>query len=63
MPIYEYKCLECDHTFEKLVFKHDGEKIECPKCKKKHTKKLISSVSIGNNAGSGCAPGAPSGFS
>jgi putative FmdB family regulatory protein len=30
MPLYEYSCQKCDHTFEALVF--DGEQVECPEC-------------------------------
>ena len=30
MPLYEYACQECEHTFETLVF--DGEAVECPEC-------------------------------
>jgi putative FmdB family regulatory protein len=30
MPLYEYSCKRCDHTFEALVF--DGEAVECPEC-------------------------------
>jgi putative FmdB family regulatory protein len=30
MPLYEYSCRQCDHSFEALVF--DGESAECPEC-------------------------------
>ncbi len=30
MPLYEYACRDCEHTFETLVF--DGEAVECPEC-------------------------------
>jgi putative FmdB family regulatory protein len=30
VPLYEYACRKCDHTFEALVF--DGDKVECPAC-------------------------------
>ncbi len=30
MPLYEYTCQQCEHTFETLVF--DGEAVECPEC-------------------------------
>jgi putative FmdB family regulatory protein len=31
MPIYEYRCDPCDHTFETLV-RGDGDAPHCPKC-------------------------------
>jgi putative FmdB family regulatory protein len=30
MPLYEYTCQQCEHTFETLVF--NGEAVECPEC-------------------------------
>jgi len=44
MPIYEYKCDECGHVFEELIF-HETEKLECPKCSGK-VHKLMSSFSF-----------------
>lgn len=31
MPIYEYKCRPCEHTFETLV-RSSGDTPHCPKC-------------------------------
>lgn len=31
MPIYDFKCRECDHPVEKLV-NSATKQIECPKC-------------------------------
>ncbi|MCS6850970.1 MAG: zinc ribbon domain-containing protein [Gemmataceae bacterium] len=30
MPLYEYTCRECEHSFEALV--SEGEEVECPEC-------------------------------
>jgi putative FmdB family regulatory protein len=30
MPLYEYKCKKCKHSFEVLVRKEDAEKAACP---------------------------------
>ncbi|MBV9122571.1 MAG: zinc ribbon domain-containing protein [Planctomycetes bacterium] len=30
MPLYEYSCPKCEHTFEALVFQ--GDQVECPQC-------------------------------
>ena len=64
MPVYEYQCEKCKHSFEKLVFKGDKERINCPTCGDMKVKKLLSSVSFMNGAGVGaCAADAPKGFS
>ena len=42
MPIYEYKCLKCEHQFEVIQRFSDNPVEICPKCKKKKIKKLIS---------------------
>ena len=31
MPLYEYRCEPCDHSFETLI-RHQGEAAHCPKC-------------------------------
>ncbi|WDP89842.1 MAG: zinc ribbon domain-containing protein [Desulfobacter sp.] len=65
MPIYEYKCSQCEAEFEKLVFTGDDQKIECPKC---HSIEVTKKMSAASLTGSGkCSPsgtaGAGSGFS
>lgn len=35
MPLYEFACSQCEHTFEELVF--NSEPVECPRC---HTPKV-----------------------
>ena len=42
MPIYEYKCLKCEHQFEVIQRFSDNPVEICPKCKKNEVKKLIS---------------------
>ena len=65
MPIYEYKCQDCDNCFEKLVFSSDTEAIVCPCCGGAETKKLLSAGAfVSSSGGTGaCAPNASSGFS
>jgi putative FmdB family regulatory protein len=42
MPTYEYKCSDCNHTFEIIQsMKEDPLKI-CPDCHKETLKKLVS---------------------
>ena len=40
MPLYEYSCRKCDHTFEALVF--GDEAVECPECQGKRVERLLS---------------------
>ena len=40
MPMYEYACKKCEHTFETLVF--NGEKVECPECHSERLERLLS---------------------
>jgi putative FmdB family regulatory protein len=62
MPLYEYACHTCEHTFEALVF--DGDKVECPSC---HGDKLERQWSVpaqprsttSSLAMGGCAPDLP----
>ena len=60
MPIYEFKCKNCDHVFEELVFStnYSSENIICPVCGEKNTDKLMSAFSSSGSAtiGSGSAP-------
>jgi putative FmdB family regulatory protein len=43
MPLYEYQCQGCDHTFETLRGFHEkDEDVVCPQCGKKKAEKLLS---------------------
>lgn len=44
MPLYEYVCENCGHSFERLIF-HDGEVVECPACSGR-VRKLLSSFNV-----------------
>jgi putative FmdB family regulatory protein len=57
MPIFEYICKECEHSFEALVY--GDNKASCPKC---HSKKLTPQLSVfAVSAKGGSAPSLPSG--
>jgi len=45
MPIYDYKCLKCNETFEALVLKNSPQ-TECPACKGTELEQLISSFGV-----------------
>ena len=57
MPVFEYKCNECNKKFE---FFHKSsnniEAVNCPECKSSNNKKLLSSFSAQVNSGSGFNP-------
>ncbi|MDF1526362.1 MAG: zinc ribbon domain-containing protein [bacterium] len=57
MPLYEFKCNKCGHTFDKILSIKEMEtvKLNCPKCGSDDIKKLMSSggVKIGLGGYSG----------
>lgn len=42
MPIYEYECVACGHTFEAMQSFKDEALLDCPVCNESALKKLIS---------------------
>ena len=42
MPVYEYKCTDCDHKWEKEQRITEDAIKSCPKCNKETAKRLIS---------------------
>lgn len=70
MPIYEYQCSQCSHTFEMIHgLSAKDPKITCPKCGAANPQRMISAFSCGGGkgsevgAGSSCAPRPGSRFS
>jgi len=46
MPIYEYRCKDCEIVFETFVSSiADGDKVVCKKCESKNVEKQISTFS------------------
>ena len=45
MPIYEYQCRQCRHSFEYLVLRA-ATPGECPNCKSPDLEQLISSCTV-----------------
>lgn len=48
MPVYEYKCSDCNSKFDvyhKTINHIDDEDIVCPECNSINNKKLLSSFS------------------
>jgi putative FmdB family regulatory protein len=56
MPIYEYRCLDCSKTFEKIIWTSKQETVECPYCKSANNLRLLSAFARG---GGGSAKGIP----
>jgi putative FmdB family regulatory protein len=60
MPIYEYVCLNCNHTFER--FWHSIKAAEeagppaCPSCHSDATRRIVSQVAVLGSIG-GLTPG------
>lgn len=65
MPLYEYRCTDCDHRFDALVPAGRADLTACPSCGAERARRLLSVFSA-PRAGAGPARGgdgaaAPSG--
>ena len=49
MPLQEYTCHKCSHSFEALVSTRRGEPDCCPKCGSEEVEKLISLPALGRS--------------
>lgn len=60
MPIYEYRCQQCEQCFEKLVLTIDREpeELSCPGCGSADVQRLISRVSVSSGEGQAAADAA-----
>lgn len=63
MPIFEFKCNQCDTDFERLVFAGEEKNVSCPECKTKDVIKKMSAASFMGTSMGTCAAGPPKGFS
>jgi putative FmdB family regulatory protein len=61
MPLFEYKCDDCDTKFEELVTNSE-QSVVCPDCKSAKVSKQLSvfSASAGSSGGSDLPCGQPS---
>ncbi|MBI4596409.1 MAG: zinc ribbon domain-containing protein [Candidatus Tectomicrobia bacterium] len=51
MPIYEFKCLQCENEFEKLVYGTNNRKISCPGCSSEDVEKKFSVFGMKTSSG------------
>ena len=63
MPLYEYRCRDCDEKFERYV-RAWGDAAVCPACESGSVEKLLSTIayaaaagSVSSPAGGGCGCG------
>ncbi len=60
MPIHEYRCAECEKTFEELILRRsDEEEVACPACKGRHVNRLISRPAASRTSGEAGGAAAP----
>jgi putative FmdB family regulatory protein len=59
MPIFDYRCAECGHTFELIV--QTSTVPECPRCHTQHLEKLLSRFAVGGQASAAALPASPCG--
>ncbi len=60
MPLYDYRCRECETVFEELVTPLRSSEPCCPRCRSKAVTRLLSKPAPAGasvkSGGGGCAP-------
>lgn len=54
MPIFEYVCKDCNHSFEAIVY--GSQKVECPKCRSKKLAQQLSTFAVATKGSSSPQP-------
>ncbi len=63
MPIYEFKCKDCDNEFEMICSANDDTgDIACPRCGERKVEKIISLFSSSCGSSGSCSAPASSPF-
>jgi putative FmdB family regulatory protein len=50
VPLYEYTCRACEHSFEKLVSPRTARPVQCPECGGTELEQLIGLPAAGRAA-------------
>ena len=54
MPIYEFRCIECENVFEEILMASDeGNGICCPNCKSPSFERIVSKTNFAIGSGPG----------
>ena len=54
MPIFEFRCAECDEVFEKLFMNSDDKTdMTCPNCKAETIERVVSATNYAIGTGPG----------
>jgi len=56
LPIYDFKCEKCGHTFSVLTSFQERDQVVCPQCRSKDVRQLISACAV-RTKGGGCSTG------
>ncbi len=51
MPLYEYRCADCEHEFETLVSAGRADQATCPACGTGEVRRLLSLFSAPRGSG------------
>jgi len=61
MPIYEYRCQDCQTRFERLVLRAaDAGEVTCPACGQKRVSQELSVFAAPSGGGREASPACPS---
>jgi putative FmdB family regulatory protein len=57
MPIYEYRCENCDETFEELIYRQaDEDEVVCPSCGGRQVERNLSAPALTGPGGGAARP-------
>lgn len=60
MPIFEYKCKDCEHIFEVLAISKQKEaNTQCEKCNSNQVEKILSVSNVRSNSGNSLSSAPP----